>query len=114
MDVDLIQYFIQTRLPSLLSTHFPYTQSTPFLPKALLTHPSVIQKSHVGATWEEWGEGIHTQSKADIRDVTIPVRASLSASTQDRPPLGLSAFRPPTQQAPSALGPNWNIWSFQL
>jgi hypothetical protein len=47
----LMQYSVQTLLLPFLSTHSPYGQNVPFFPKALLTHPSVIQESHMGATW---------------------------------------------------------------
>lgn len=98
---DLIPYFIQTLLPSFLSTHFPCRQNTSFFPKALLTHPSVIRRSHMGATRWEWGEGwetrihkVQTWSEADGEDAKIPIHC-LHGKTWDNPPRGLSAFTIP-------------------
>lgn len=61
---DLMQDCVQTLILSFLSIHFPCRQNVPFFPKALLTHPSVIQESHMGPTWPEWRGGGATTTLA--------------------------------------------------
>lgn len=109
----LMHYSVQTLLLSFLSTHFPYGQNVPFFPKALLTHPSVIQESHMVGVERRQRDyhihGIHTQGQANTReDVKIPT-CGLFGKYRTQHSSRPTAFKIPCTKASSALAPIWSL-----